>query len=125
MGKKETEHENFETLKRVVTIQEGLEETWWGLQRQFSPPAPTFVVINDFEDEEQFEKKAAKKEENVEQHLKVEQLEDFSLVLIGGFFDVEVDSSGILVFYLPSLGLNTWWGTREGNKWRRVVHLPK
>jgi hypothetical protein len=27
MGKKKTKHENFETLKRVVTIQEGLEET--------------------------------------------------------------------------------------------------
>jgi hypothetical protein len=48
-----------------------------------------------------FERNAIDKEK------KVKQLEDFSLVLVeGGFFDVEVDSSDILVLYLPSLSLN-------------------
>jgi hypothetical protein len=75
--------------------------TLWGLQRQFSPLTPTSVVISDFEDEELFERKAVDKEK------KVEQLEDFSLVSVeGGFFDVEVDSSDILMLYLPSLSLN-------------------
>jgi len=36
------------------------------LKRQFSPLTPTFVVISDFEDEKQFERKVAKKEEKVE-----------------------------------------------------------
>jgi hypothetical protein len=30
---------------------EGLEETLQGLRRHFSPPTPTFVIINDFKEE--------------------------------------------------------------------------
>jgi hypothetical protein len=68
-------------------------ETLRGLWRQFSPLAPTFVIINDYEEEKQVERKATKKEEKVEWHVEVEQLETFSLVSIeGGFFDIKVDS---------------------------------
>jgi len=42
----------FEALKCVVTMAEGLEETLWSLQRHFSPPRPTFVIINDSNQEE-------------------------------------------------------------------------
>jgi hypothetical protein len=37
-----------------------------GFQRQLSPPTPKFVLINDYEEEEQVERKATKKEEKVE-----------------------------------------------------------
>ncbi len=29
----------------------GLEETLWGFRKQFSPFAPTFVIINDSKEE--------------------------------------------------------------------------
>ncbi len=77
---------------------EGFGETLWGLQIQFSLLAPTLVIISDFKEEEQVEKKTTKVEEEVEQLVKVEQLVDFSLAPIeGGFFDVEVDYFDILI----------------------------
>ncbi len=42
----------FEALKCVITMGEGFEETLWGLRRHFSPPEPTFVIINDSNKEE-------------------------------------------------------------------------
>jgi hypothetical protein len=75
----------------------GLEEKLWGLQNQFSPLAPTFVIISDFEEEEHVERKVIEKNKN-KQPTKVEQLEFFSLVPIErGLFDVEVNSLYIFV----------------------------
>jgi len=34
-------------------MREGLEATLQGLQRQLSPPTLTFVIISDYEEEEQ------------------------------------------------------------------------
>jgi len=48
---RDVKQEIFEALKRVITVG-GFEETLWGLQRHFSPPAPTFVIISDFKQEE-------------------------------------------------------------------------
>jgi hypothetical protein len=41
-------------------------ETLRGLQRQFSPPTPTFVIISDYEEEKQVERRVIEKEEKVE-----------------------------------------------------------
>ncbi len=52
-------------------------ETLRGLQRQFSPPTPTFVIISDYEEEKQVERRVIEKEEKVEWHVEVEQLAKF------------------------------------------------
>jgi hypothetical protein len=77
---------------------EGLEETMWGLQIQFSPLTCAFVISSDFEEEEQVEKRSTEVEEEVEQPIKVEQLANFSLASVQrGFFDVEADYLNIFV----------------------------
>jgi hypothetical protein len=65
-------HEFFEALKHVITVGKGLQETLWGLWRQFSLPTFTFVVISDFEEDEQVEKKVVKKKEKTKQLVKIE-----------------------------------------------------
>ncbi len=49
---KNVEQEIFEALKHVSIVGEGLEEILWGLRKHFSPPAPSFVIMNDYEEEE-------------------------------------------------------------------------
>ncbi len=49
---RDVEWEIFETFKCVVTMGEGFKKTLRGLQRHFSPLAPTFVIINDYKEEE-------------------------------------------------------------------------
>jgi len=39
---------------------EGLERTLQGLQRQLSPPTLTFVIISDYEEEEQVGRRSTK-----------------------------------------------------------------
>jgi hypothetical protein len=31
---------------------EGFKETLWGLRKHFSPPTPTFAIINDYKEKE-------------------------------------------------------------------------
>jgi len=94
---KDLEWKIFEALKRVTTIGEGLEKILWGLWRQFSPSASTFVIISDSKEEEYVEKIYIEVEE-VEQFVEVEQLTNFSSILVeGGFFDGKADSLDIHV----------------------------
>ncbi len=73
-------------------MEEGFEKTLWSLRKHCSPPIPTFIIINDFEEEKQVEKKTIEVEEEVE------QLAIFLSTLVkGGFFDMEIDSLEILV----------------------------
>ncbi len=56
---------------------EGFGETVWGLQRHFSPPAPTFVIISDYEEEEQVEKKTTEVEDEGDNLLKLSNQQIF------------------------------------------------
>ncbi len=98
---KNVKHEIFEALKHVTTMGKGLGKTLWGLWRQFSPLAFIFVVISDFEEEKQVERKTIEKEEKTKQLVEVEQSVDFSSIPVEGrLFDVEVNSPNILVAIL-------------------------
>ncbi len=44
-----------------VAITGGLQETLRDLRKQVAPPTFTFVIINDFEEEEHVDNKATKK----------------------------------------------------------------
>ncbi len=57
-----------------------------------------FVIINDFEEEEHVKKKTIEVEKEVEQPIEIEQLANFSLILIEGeFFDIKFDYPNIHV----------------------------
>jgi len=119
------EHEILEALKSV-TIVGGLEESLQGFQRQFSPLAPTFVLINDSEKEEHVERRATNKEEKAKQLVEIEQPTYFSSIPIEGrFFNVEGDSPDILVTIPTKAWSKYMMRHKRRNKWRKVVHLPK
>jgi hypothetical protein len=94
---------------------EGFKETLWGFWKQFSPPTPTFVIISDYEEEEQGRKRSWTTCE-------VEQLADFSLALVkGGFFDIEVHSPDIPIV-VPTKAWSKymmrckWWALTKAKK---------
>ncbi len=61
------------------------------LQRQTAPLAPAFVIINDYEEKGWVEKKATKKEEQVQRPIEIEQCVKYSLGPVeGGFLDIKV-----------------------------------
>jgi hypothetical protein len=107
-------------------VGEGLEETLRGFRRQFSPLAPTFVLINDSEKEEHVERRATDKEEKAKQLIEIKQPTYFSLIPIeGGFFNVEGDSPNILVTIPTKAWSKHTMRRKRKNKWRKGVHLPK
>jgi len=63
---RDVECEIFEALKCATTMGERFEETLQDFQKQFSPLAPTFVIITDFEEDEQVERRAIEKKEKFE-----------------------------------------------------------
>jgi hypothetical protein len=74
------------------------------------PFAPTIIVINDFEEEEQVEKRV------VNQLVEVEQLVDFSLESIQGrFFDIKLDSRDIFVV-MPTKAQSKCMMRRKGKE---------
>ncbi len=79
-------------------VGKGFEKTLRDFQIQTASPTFTFVIIGDFEKEEQVERRSTKKEKQAKQLVEVKQLANFSLVLVeGGFFDIEVGSLDIPV----------------------------
>jgi hypothetical protein len=107
-------------------VGEGFEETLQGFRRQFSPLAPTFVLINDYEKEEHVERRATYKEEKAKQLIEIKQPTYFSLIPIeGGFFNVEGDSLDILVTIPTKARSKHMMRCKRKNKWRKVVHVPK
>jgi hypothetical protein len=61
-------------------VGEGIEKTLQSLQRQFSSLAPTFVIINDYEEEKHVEDRTIEVEEEEE----VKQSTNFSSALVEG-----------------------------------------
>jgi hypothetical protein len=85
-----------------------LRNFWW----HFSPPAPTIIVINDFKEEEQVERRVAN------QLVEVEQPIDFSSKLVqGGFFEVESNSFNIPI----SVPTKAWSKCMMRCNWKEMM----
>jgi hypothetical protein len=56
---------------------EGFEQTLWGFHIHFSPPKPKVIIINDFEEEEQVEKKTTKHTQKLNNLLKLNNQQMF------------------------------------------------
>ncbi len=115
------EQEIFEALQCGAIMGEGIKETLRGFWKQFSPPTPTFVIISDYEEEEQVEKKNYKGRRSWTT-CEVEQLVDFSSALVkGGFFDIEFDSLDIPIIvptkaWSKYMMRHKWWALTKAKK---------